>query len=183
MRIVTVVAAVAVLAVGAGLIAQEKAKKEEEKLTHKQLVLRLDHWVKKQEKAGSLDEESRKEVRALADALLNLTAKQVYDGLSEEERKELLELIEKDRRERGYAETIGRVADDVGLDAEQTEKLLDLYAEYREEVRKVWRDREAREKLDKKWESDLTRLLGRQKSKAVQNALRRAGGRWGRGGG
>ena len=131
------------------------------------------------EKAGALEKDALKEVNQLVDGLKKLTAKQVYDGLSEEERQELVALIEKDRRERGYAERIGAVADDVGLNAGKTEALLDLYAEYQESLRGVWGDREAREKLDKKFETDLTKLLGRKYAKAVQNALRRVGPRWG----
>lgn len=172
---------IATTAMGVVALAAPAEKQPPEKASYGELVEKLDTWVKDQEDADQLDDDSLTEIRTLLTALEKLDAKQLYDGLSSEERKALRELLDKEERLEGYATRVDRLADDVGLSLEQTETLLDLYTEYREEARAAgWNDREKRDAAWDDFEKKLTKALGRTKARAIANAIRRSSRRGGR---
>ena len=110
-----------------------------------------------------------------------LGAKELYDGLSPEERKALRELLDKEERLEGYASRVDRIAEDVGLNFEDSETLLDLYTAYREETRAAgWNDREKRDDAWDDFEKKLAKTFGRTKARAIANAIRRSSRRGGR---
>jgi hypothetical protein len=168
-----------------GGLAALAGDEEKERLSYRQWLARLDTWIAAREDRPRIDEEARKEIVAIRDGLRGLTAKDLYDGLSEKDRRELRDMLRTDERLDGYASRIARVADEVGLGADDAEALLELYTEYQENRRKAWQDRETAreeiEKLENAWSRDLAKLLGRARARDVENALRRGGrGRRGR---
>ncbi len=168
MRSVTILLIVAALVGTAVLAAPEPEAKN-----YREIVKELDAWVKEREEDDDLEKETLDEVKGLVAALGKLDAKQLYEGLSTEERKKLRELLDKEERLEGYADRVLKITEDVGLSAEESDELFGIYEEYREELRKVWRDREGREKVEEKFEKALVKAFGRKKAKAIANAIRR----------
>jgi len=168
MRFIVTVSIVAALVSFAAL-----AEPEPEPRSFRDIVADLEGWVKAREKDDELDEEPLKEIQGHVAELAKLDAKALYESLSPEERKKLRELLDRDERLEGYADRVVRIADDVGLDAEEFDTLLELYSDHREKLRKVWRDRDAREKAEEEFEKAVAKAFGRKKAKAIANAIRR----------
>ena len=180
MRLIGMVILIAA-AIGAVALAAPEDKQPPEKPDYRELVEKLGAWVKDQEDAENLAGEDLKEIQALVTALEKLGAKELYDGLSPEQRKALRELLDKEERLEGYASRVDRIAEDVGLNMEDSETLLDLYTVYREEARAAgWNDREKRDAASDTFEKKLAKELGRTKARAIANAIRRTSRRGGR---
>ena len=177
MRVLLIVTAVTLIVGGYALVAA-KPEKADEKPSYRELTKQLAEWAKKQKEADTLEKADEKKLGELVEGFRKLTAMQLFEGLSAEQRKELKELLDKEDRLDGYARRVGTIAEEVGLGPEDTETLLRLYSEYRESYRDDW---SKRDEALKTFEKKLIKAVGRAKAKKILNAVRRnSGRRWGR---
>jgi hypothetical protein len=176
MRVLLIVTAVALTVGGYALVAA-KPEKADQKLNYRELVTRLAGWAEKQKEAGSLEKADAKKLEELVKSFETLTAQQLYEGLSAQERKKLKKLLDEDERLEGYAGRVAKVADDVGLGPDDTDALLRLYTAYRESYRDDW---SKRDEAWKTFEKNLAKAVGRAKAKKIANSIRRNSGRGGR---